>query len=728
MKSNPQTPAPNKKRQLLLELAAEGGSIKLMRMLNQDITTYQVSTGETYFEGEWYSSKEVFNTLDEAVQFLCNRYPVVELHPLTADHEIILPVAQAIKQKRLSGKKSYKTSEESLDQNQIEQLNKIEHQDWNELSAMLQELFKAENDLKGGKRKYENQIIDSILGRIQEQTYKMKIVYDFGWSHWDEGRWLASFPDFDWSLLSSVELSKLITAIARNARFRDYAWNDNFASGMMQKVIAALITKFQNPYPPQQIESLKIEPNPMKEIATKSSWQNHPIDNPKRIDIDLQFTAEQFSKLTYGLIPVEMEDKWFIFFENDWLYFHRSWTGFGFYKAQIIEQQEVYTINEFWAERNQEKYSNEDDKIDIEVFSFLIARGLLGIDVNQIYANQNIKSDSDAIKSWSMLGRMLFTMHKEDLAYKIKSVLFGVAVGDALGVPVEFECRQTISLNPVTDMIGYGTYNLPAGTWSDDSSLTFCLAEALTNGFDLNTIGQNFVNWYHQNYWTPGGDVFDIGIATSQAIDLLSTGIQPDLAGGTDESSNGNGSLMRISPLLFYLMNKPLNERFELTKQVSSLTHGHIRSVISCFYYLEFALQLLNGIDKFVAYKNLQTEITDHLTAISVNQSEITLFDRLLKQNIVELPEESIKSSGYVLHTLEASIWCLLTTKNYNDAVLKAVNLGEDTDTTGAVTGGLAGLLYGFENIPTNWLNQIARYDDIQNLAERLANKIVSHE
>lgn len=237
---------PNHPNQLLLELGAEGGSIKLMRMLNQDVTTYQVSTGETYLEDEWYSSEEVFNTLDEAVQYLCNRYPVAALHPLTADPEIILPIAQAIKQKRLSGKKSYKASEESLNQNQIEQLNKIEQEEWNALSAMLQELFSAENDLKGGKRKYKNQIIDSILWRIQEQAYKMKIVYDFGWSHWDEGRWLASFPDFDFSLLSPIELSKLITAIARNDRFCDGAWNDSFASGMMQKVIAALITKHFN--------------------------------------------------------------------------------------------------------------------------------------------------------------------------------------------------------------------------------------------------------------------------------------------------------------------------------------------------------------------------------------------------------------------------------------------------------------------------------------------------
>ena len=291
----------------------------------------------------------------------------------------------------------------------------------------------------------------------------------------------------------------------------------------------------------------------------------------------------------------------------------------------------------------------------------------------------------------------------------IKSVLFGVAVGDALGVPVEFNTREEIKENPVTDMIGFGTYNLPAGTFSDDSSLTFCLAEALTNEFDLNTIGRNFVKWYHNDYWTATGTVFDIGIGTQEAIDRISKGVQPDLAGGIDVSSNGNGSLMRISPLVFYLMDKQIDERFEITKQVSSITHGHIRSVIACFYYLEFARQLIEKKNKFEIYRNLQTLITTHLSSLSIDPIEVSLFDRLLKQNINELTEENIVSGGYVIHTLEASIWCLLTTETYKDAVLKAVNLGNDADTTGAVTGGLAGLLYGFDNIPSNWVNGLAR-------------------
>jgi len=306
----------------------------------------------------------------------------------------------------------------------------------------------------------------------------------------------------------------------------------------------------------------------------------------------------------------------------------------------------------------------------------------------------------------------------------VKSALFGVAVGDALGVPTEFCSREYLRKKPITDMIGYGTYNQHAGTWSDDSSLTFCLAEALTQEFDLNVIGQNFVEWYYDNFWTAREEVFDIGNSTRIAINRLAHGESPSLTGDFDESSNGNGSLMRILPLLFYLLDKPIDERFELTEQVSSITHGHIRSVIACFYYLEFAKHITEGMDKFESYRSLQSEISDYLTKRSLNPLEIKLFDNLLRNEIYTFPENKIYSSGYVLHTLEASIWCFLTTDSYEKAVLRAVNLGEDTDTTASVTGGLAGLLYGVESIPQKWLLQIARHNDINDLAERIAKKL----
>jgi ADP-ribosyl-[dinitrogen reductase] hydrolase len=185
-----------------------------------------------------------------------------------------------------------------------------------------------------------------------------------------------------------------------------------------------------------------------------------------------------------------------------------------------------------------------------------------------------------------------------------KAVLFGVAIGDALGVPVEFKDRELLEKNPVTDMFGHGTHNQPPGTWSDDSSLTFCLAENLCQGYDLQDLANRFIKWREHSYWTPHGKVFDIGIATSKAIRYLSNGVSPIFGGGTDENSNGNGSLMRILPLAFYVKNLPVEARFDCIKQVSSLTHAHIRSLLACFIYLEMALEIMQGKEKMQAFEN----------------------------------------------------------------------------------------------------------------------------
>lgn len=201
---------------------------------------------------------------------------------------------------------------------------------------------------------------------------------------------------------------------------------------------------------------------------------------------------------------------------------------------------------------------------------------------------------------------------------KIKSALFGVAVGDALGVPHEFSRPEDLQENPVTDMVGYGTYDLPPGTWSDDSSLTFCLAESLCSGFNTDHMGELFVRWYYQDYWTATGEVFDIGIGTRNALYKIKNGTKAELAGGSDEKENGNGSLMRILPLVFTIQNLPIEERFERTRQVSSITHGHIRAVMACFYYLEFAKQLIEGKSKFEIYNDHQSSITSFFEKIGI--------------------------------------------------------------------------------------------------------------
>lgn len=310
---------------------------------------------------------------------------------------------------------------------------------------------------------------------------------------------------------------------------------------------------------------------------------------------------------------------------------------------------------------------------------------------------------------------------------KIAAALLGLSVADAIGVPAEFKSRKYLQQNPVTGITGFSSHNVPPGTFSDDSSLAFCLAEALTKGFDLKTIAANFVAWRYNNYWTPFGTVFDIGFATSEAIERLANGTPPELAGGFSEYENGNGSLMRILPLLFYIRNKPIEDRFITAKFVSSITHGHTRSVVACFYYLEYARLILNGEEKLSSYQSVKKTVTQYLYSTRINPAEIALFNRLLADDIYTLNEDAIKSSGYVLHTLEAAIWCFLTTNSYEEAVLKAVNLGDDTDTTATVTGGLAALLYGIEGIPQTWLDALVRREDIEDLAERLAGAAANY-
>ncbi len=316
---------------------------------------------------------------------------------------------------------------------------------------------------------------------------------------------------------------------------------------------------------------------------------------------------------------------------------------------------------------------------------------------------------------------------------KIEQTFLGLAVGDALGVPVEFTSRLTLQEFPVKTMRAFGSHHQPKGTWSDDSSLTFCLAESLCKGYDTKSIATNFLRWYNDSYWTAHGEVFDIGIATNTAINSFAKGTPATLSGGTDEFDNGNGSLMRISPLAFYVKDMSIEERFKKVKEVSSITHGHIRSVLSCFIYVEFMLVLLSGLEKFEAYEKMQQIVNNFLNENTIcSESEINKFHRILEnpigdytiEPVYKLEEKQISGSGYVLNTLEASLWSFLTTDSYAEAVLKAVNLGEDTDTTACVTGALAGLYYEEESIPKDWLHDLVKREEIIDLSHRFSKSL----
>ncbi|GAA4075074.1 ADP-ribosylglycohydrolase family protein [Flavobacterium cheonanense] len=316
---------------------------------------------------------------------------------------------------------------------------------------------------------------------------------------------------------------------------------------------------------------------------------------------------------------------------------------------------------------------------------------------------------------------------------KVIDCLLGVAVGDALGVPFEFKRTFEMIENPATEMTEYGTHHQPVGTWSDDSSLTFCLAESLADNYDLADMAKKFINWRDNNYWTANGEVFDIGITTNNAISELEEIVDyknyeklKALKNQASELDNGNGSLMRILPLLFYIKKKGIKEQFEIIWEASALTHKHIRAAMSCFIYLKLAEYLLNGEEKELAYTTMKADVLQLWDDIKFDKLEQQHFKRIIQNHILETKREDLKSGGYVIESLEASLWCFMNESDYKNALLSVINLGHDTDTTGAITGGLAGLYYGISNIPENWIKVIKRLNDIVELGNKLNNKCMA--
>jgi ADP-ribosyl-[dinitrogen reductase] hydrolase len=315
------------------------------------------------------------------------------------------------------------------------------------------------------------------------------------------------------------------------------------------------------------------------------------------------------------------------------------------------------------------------------------------------------------------------------LADFVQDAFLGFATGDALGVPVEFETREWLQENPVAGMLGGMRYNQHPGTWSDDSSMLFCTAESLCRGYDLEDVALQYSKWKNERFWTPRGRVFDIGIQTNKAIEKIDRALElglrvkPIPEKGVNEHENGNGSLMRILPLAFFLKGKPAEKEYRIVQEVSALTHAHTRAVIGCYIYIRFAISLREGKDKYQAYTELR-EFIPGFCNTTIGTREHEYYSRILDHNIAEFPESTIRSSAYVLHTLEACLWCVMRNDTYRDTVLQAVNLGEDTDTVAGLAGGLAGMIYGKEKIPEEWLRVLARKDDILDLAERFSKTL----
>lgn len=307
---------------------------------------------------------------------------------------------------------------------------------------------------------------------------------------------------------------------------------------------------------------------------------------------------------------------------------------------------------------------------------------------------------------------------------KVENGIVGFAIGDAMGVPIEFNNRKDLILNPVTEMLEYRTHNVPKGCWSDDTSMTLATMDSIIKCKEINTndMADRFIKWYRNGEYTATGIMFDIGTTTRQALIKYQRGI--DMAsncGGEREFDNGNGSLMRMLPIAYYCFVKDLEDKeiLKMVKEVSSITHKHPVSILGCYIYVRLAIELLKGKELLQAYQEIKKLDYSYFTEDTIHK-----YERILNNNIELYNIDEISSSGYVVDTLEAVIWSLINSSNFNETIIKAINLGEDTDTIGACVGGLAGIYYGIENINQKWKDEILRYDYIINMCKEFEKSI----
>lgn len=257
---------------------------------------------------------------------------------------------------------------------------------------------------------------------------------------------------------------------------------------------------------------------------------------------------------------------------------------------------------------------------------------------------------------------------------KLKDAIYGLAVGDALGVPYEFKKRNDFLC---IGMKGHGSWNQPAGTWSDDTSMTIATCDSIREkgAIDYDDIMKKFREWLFEAKYTAHNEVFDVGNATLSAITKSLKTENPIECGGRTLYDNGNGSLMRILPLAF------TNASDEEIMNLSALTHAHEISKNLCVKYIKIARELIAG-----------KSIEETLKPV---------------ESFMKNPRKDIKSTGYVVDSFYAALWCLRHTHSYKSCILRAVNLGGDTDTIAAIAGGLAGIVYGYKKIPKNWIKKL---------------------
>lgn len=299
--------------------------------------------------------------------------------------------------------------------------------------------------------------------------------------------------------------------------------------------------------------------------------------------------------------------------------------------------------------------------------------------------------------------------------------LMGFVIGDAMGLPLETKTREELLKKPVTKMIGHGTLDYPEGTWSDNTSLMIATIDSINakNTIDFNDIALKFAAFKNHHQYTADHEVIKLNETVERAIDKYEENHDdPTLCGSTDKEASDNGALIRILPIAYYSLDKKLKdfEVLELVKKASSITHANEISMMGCYIYTRFVMFLLTGKDKYSAYS--MTKCVDY-TMFSEEVQES--YQRLLNSDISKLKINEINSSSYIVDSLEACIWVLLQSENFKEALIGAINLGDATSAIGALTGGLAGILFGYDFIPEEWKNALFRKEYLLDIFEEFS-------
>lgn len=303
-------------------------------------------------------------------------------------------------------------------------------------------------------------------------------------------------------------------------------------------------------------------------------------------------------------------------------------------------------------------------------------------------------------------------MRESDLIDRYRGAMLGLSAGDALGTTLEFKRPGTFE--PLTNMVGGGPFGLPVGAWTDDTSMALCLAESLIDKqeFDARDQMERYVRWWKEGYLSSTGEFFDIGNATRSSLQtFLDTG--DVYAGDQAPNAAGNGALMRLAPIPLAYARNPVDLSIAAARS-SRTTHGAMDSVDACRYYAELIAGAVNGATKAELIGGAPFSLDGPFSVESERVARVAMGSFREKQ-----PPE-INGGGYVIDTLEAALWALFTTDDFESGALKVVNLGDDADTTGAVYGQLAGALYGVESIPDGWLEKLVMRDEIENYADQL--------